>query len=402
MSIRSLAYAAVNRVVPLLPESLGRRIQPARYPWRPEDLTVAGAPSTPVRLYVGPVNSAGQGYAWARAAERNLNGVGAVDFMMTTDGSARFAFPSDQAIPRAAYLSAAAWRKRQRAALVSGFTHVLMESGLSPFGQEAEIPPATLVAQLEADGPRVALLFHGSDLRVPSIHATMDPDSPFLDARYPGTSQLEQNTLRNRALLADAGVPVFVSTPDLLAFAADATWLPVVVDVEKWAAAGAEPPLQRARPVVVHAPSNAGLKGSELIADTMHRLHDEGVIEYREVRGVPASEMPRVYGEADVVLDQFSLGIYGVATCEALAAGRLVISHVGEPTREHVAAATGLELPVLESRAAGLETLLRDVAAEPERFQALAAAGPGFVRAVHDGRRSAEALSGFLGTGLVQ
>ena len=149
--------------------------------------------------------------------------------------------------------------------------------------------------------------------------------------------------------------------------------------------------------MVVHAPSNAGLKGSELIADVMRRLHDEGLVEYREVRGVPASDMPALYGDADIVLDQFALGIYGVATCEALAAGRLVISHVGEQTREHVRRATGLDLPVVETRASGLEQLLREVVATPDRFRAIAAGGPGFVREVHDGRRAAAVLADFLG-----
>jgi len=396
-SLRSAAYGVVNRVVPHLPESLGRRIQPSRFPWRPAEIAIAAPPQTPLRLLVGPVNSAGQGYAWARAAERGLAGVGAVDLMMTTEGSERFGYPRDQSVPRAAYLTSKRWQRRQRAALAKRYTHVLAESGLGPFGQQPDVPTADALLRLQADGPKVALLFHGSDIRVPSEHALIEPASPFIDARYPGTDGLESNTLRNRALIAETGLPVFVSTPDLLRFAPGATWLPVVVDVEKWAAAGSTPPLGRERPVVVHAPSNAGLKGSELVAETMGRLHDEGVVEYREVRGVPSSEMPRVYGEADVVLDQFSLGIYGVATVEALAAGRLVLSHVREETRGHVAEAAGVELPVVETSAAELEARLREIAAAPERYRAIAARGPAFAREVHDGRRSAAALAGFLG-----
>jgi hypothetical protein len=387
----------VNRVVPHLPESLGRRIQPSRFPWRPAEIAVVAPPQAPVRLLVGPVNSAGQGYAWARAAERGLAGVGAVDLMMTTEGSERYGYPRDQSVPRAAYLTSKLWQRRQRAALVKRYTHVLAESGLGPFGQQPDVTVADALRRLQADGPQVALLFHGSDIRIPSEHARLDPASPFIGSRYPGTDALEENALRNRALIAETGLPVFVSTPDLLHFAPAATWLPVVVDVEKWSAAGSAAPLERARPVVVHAPSNAGLKGSELISATMTRLHDEGVVEYREVHGVPSAEMPRIYGEADVVLDQFSLGIYGVATVEALAAGRLVLSHVGEATRRHVAAATGVELPVVETSAAELEARLREIAAEPERYRAIAALGPGFAREVHDGWRSAAALAGFLG-----
>ena len=73
------------------------------------------------------------------------------------------------------------------------------------------------------------------------------------------------------------GAPVLVSTPDLLDYVPQATWLPVVVDVRVWRDAAVDPPLQRERPVVVHAPSNAGLKGSELIGETLRALDAEGV-----------------------------------------------------------------------------------------------------------------------------
>ena len=111
------------------------------------------------------------------------------------------------------------------------------------------------------------------------------------------------------------------------------------------------------------------------------------------MRGVAAEQMPEVYGTADIVLDQFALGIYGVAACEALAAGRIVVSHVGEFTRDAVRDRTGLRLPIIEARADRLDAVLRSVVAERERYRALAASGPEFVRTVHDGRRSAQVLA---------
>lgn len=107
--------------------------------------------------------------------------------------------------------------------------------------------------------------------------------------------------------------------------------------------------------------------------------------------------MPAFYADADIVLDQFVLGIYGVAACEAMASGRIVMSHVDDFTRAQVRERTGLELPVHEATIESLETELRLAAAEPKTFDKLRAAGPEFVRAVHDGRRSAAALTPFLG-----
>ncbi len=42
-------------------------------------------------------------------------------------------------------------------------------------------------------------------------------------------------------LIADSGLPIFVSTPDLLPYVPEATWLPVVVDVDRWSGAATGP-----------------------------------------------------------------------------------------------------------------------------------------------------------------
>ncbi|GAA2854980.1 hypothetical protein MIAR_15040 [Microbacterium arabinogalactanolyticum] len=374
-----------------LPYQVADRIHPWRRRMHRETPVTCATPGERT-LLIGPVNSAGQGYAWARAAER-LPGVSAVDLMYRGRAD-RFMFPADHSVPAEVASGIRRWQDAERAAILRSFTHVIVESGARLFGTHA--PVADHLRAMTDAGVEVALLFHGSDIRLPSRNAQEEKDSPFADDDAE-TRQLEEIARNNRALIDATGLPVFVSTPDLLAYVPEASWLPVVVDPDRWDAAAPSTALTRARPVVVHAPSRAGLKGSALIDPVVRRLHDEGVIEYREVQGIPSGDMPAVYGASDIVLDQFSLGIYGVAACEAMASGRLVISHVSDLVRGEVRERTGVELPILESTADGLEDLLRDVVARPDRYAAVAARGPAFVRDVHDGRRSAAALAPFLG-----
>lgn len=387
------ALAGLKRAVTgSIPEPLAERV----LPWKRAAFRSAGVTSSApaeTRLLIAPVNSAGQGFAWARAAE-GLPGVSAANFMYRGADDV-FAYPADHSVPTAYFVQNRRWQAAQRRAVARGFTHVLVESGRQVLGSGST--PADDVAWLRSRGLQVALLWHGSDIRRPDQHARREPDSPFRDGQYGEQSRLQEITEANHRLQQRLGIPAFVSTPDLLTDLPGATWLPVVVDVDPWVAAAPAAPLRRDRPIVVHAPSRAGLKGTAAVTPTLQRLHDDGVIEYREVTGVPASHMPQVYGEADIVLDQFSLGIYGVAACEALASGRVVISHVAEEVRERVRAGTGRELPILQSRAADLEGVLRGVLADRDRASAFAADGPDFVRAVHSRRRAAEALAGFLG-----
>lgn len=345
------------------------------------------------RLLIAPVNSAGQGYAWARAAE-TLGDVAAASAVFR-GGDDVFGFTADHVIPATALIGNERWRRAQHRGILRGFSHVIIESGRHLF--EIDGDPLALVQELQSAGIRVALVWHGSDIRLPSAHAAQEADSPFRGGSYPGTSTLEEIAAAHARLADEAGIPVFVSTPDLLPYAPGATWLPVVVDPRRWAAAAEHPALTRSGPVrVVHVPSRAGLKGSHEIADTMRRLHDEGVVDYTEAHGIPSDRMPDLIGSADVVLDQFLAGAYGVAVCEALAAGRLVVSHVSDETREVVRRIGGTTLPVVQSRASELEGVLRGIATDRARFATTATEGPAFVRAVHDGTLSAQALRPFL------
>ena len=349
-------------------------------------------PATPVRLYIAPANFAGQGFAWARAAER-LPGVGAVNMAFVRKGG--FAFPADDPVPEAVYGHSRRWQLRRRA-FVPRFSHVIIEAGRPLLGHLMGADPFTEAAWLASRGVRVAMVCHGSDIRLPSRHRVLEPVSP-LTEDWELTPVLERQALELAARIDDFDGPVFVSTPDLLLDVRRARWLPVVVDAERWAAAGSRRPLEREVPVVAHAPSSSRIKGTELIEPVLESLAARGLLEYRRVEGVPAERMPEVYGEADVVLDQFRIGNYGVAACEAMAAGRLVISHVSELVRAKAREAAGRDLPILEATPDSLEAVLLEVLAERDRARALAAQGPAFVRTLHDGDRSAEVLAEFLG-----
>lgn len=383
--VRRLAYRIAAGRGPL-----GRLADAARYRYSERDVPAVPAQSdAAVRITIGPANSAGQAYRWARALERDLPGVAAV----AVHGIAANPFqpPADVHVPVAVALRSAAWHAAFEAFLARQ-THVIWESGLPLLGRRHGSDVLRESEALAQSGVHGALMFHGSDIRPPERHAAASAWSPFRDAAGP-VRALADTAAANAALVAASGLPVFVSTPDLLQWVPDATWCPVVVDPGAWSAVSSRRPPSR-RPVVVHAPTQRWLKGTERIEPMLRRLSEEGVIDYRPIVGVPHSSMPAVYAEADIVLDQFLLGSYGVAACEALAAGRLVMGHVDAATRARVVELSGCELPIVEATVDSLEAELRSAAGEPERARE---AGPAFVAAVHDGRASASALAAFLG-----
>lgn len=375
----------------------GRALDRLRHPYSPDDIPPVPEthPEANVRLVIGPNNAAEQGYRWARAVERARPDAVAVS--MYGFGVNRFAAQIDLRIPESVYLRASAWHDEFERFLVSR-THVVWESGLPLLGRRYGTVSAE-VDRLSRDGVACALMFHGSDIRPPALHATTTAWSPFATPSRE-VKKLEAEAARNARLAEELGVPVFVSTPDLLRWQPGASWCPVVVDPEPWRAAAtrvAAERIGRHRPVVIHAPSNPWIKGTQALEPLVQRLDAEGVIEYRPVRGATHAQMPAIYAEADVVLDQFALGGYGVAACEAMATGRVVMGHVDADARAEVRDRAGAELPIHEVTIDRLEAALRHFAAAPDDFAELKVAGPRFVDAVHSGRFSAEVLGAFFG-----
>lgn len=392
MQARSRLLSMLGGWANRLPMPIAERV----LPWKRRAFAAAGVArvsrDASVRLLVAPVNSAGQAFAWARASER-LPDVAAASFMYRTADDA-FSFPADQSVSVAYFAENRRWQRAQRTAIRRGFTHLLVESGRQIVGVDVSVEDQ--IRYYQRHGLNVALLWHGSDIRDPSAHVEREPDSPFAGA-YPETRRLSEGARRNRELIAATVLPNFVSTPDLLVDVPHARWLPTVVDPSRWSGAAGAAPMLREVPIVCHAPSRAGLKGTVAVEAALSGLQAEGLIEYRQVTGVRSSDMPAFYGDADIVLDQFSLGSYGVAACEAMAAGRVVIGHVSDEVRSGVERETSRRLPIVEARANELESVIRSLLSDRSAAVDKAFESREFVAAVHSGDFSANVLKSFLG-----
>lgn len=384
---------SLGRAVEALPEPVSLALRPTRYRYaralRPEPLAV---PAGSTRLLIGRANFAAQGYRIARAAER-LEGVGAVCLHVLT-ANAKYAFPADVRVPVPVFQHSAHWRRETFRIVAQSFTHVIIEAGRPLFGKLFDNDQEREIAALRAAGLTVGLAAYGSELRLPSRHRQIDDWSPFHDADWPSIPYLEAGAVRFRELATAVRAPVFVATPDQLEDWPEAVWLPVGIEPDRWRTEA--PLLEHGRPIVVHAPTNAVIKGTHLVEPVLEALDREGIIEYRRIQGAPSDEMPSVIGSADIVLDQFRIGTYSVASVEGLAAGRLVVAHLHEQVRQAVRDRYNREIPIAAATPAELEALLRDVVARREHYRALAAEGPRFADDLHDGRAMAEALRPFL------
>lgn len=365
----------------------------ARWRHKPDPMPTCPPPrpDARARLLIGPANFAGQGWEWARAIDALLPDASAVNLMVQRD---RLQFQADYVVTPEDFRNPW-WQRQQTRDVTRGFTHVLSEAAKPVLGTRYANDVSGDAKVLPRKGIRMAFVAHGSDARLPSRHAELYPYSPFRDADdWEVVPVLERNAARFIRIYEEqhaAGRPVFCTTPDLLDDLPFATLLPVVVEVDRWTTDA--PVMERERPRVLHAPAVGRIKGSEIVEPVLHRLHDEGVIEYVRLKDIAPEDMPAHVAGCDMVLDQLSLGIYGAISVEALAARRIVLSHVHDRNRARLPE----DPPIVEIRPDTLEDVVRGLVADRAAARAVAERGPAYARAWHDGRYAVSLLAPWLG-----
>ena len=342
------------------------------------------------KLVIGPLNTAGQAFQWTNSCRQYL-GIDAVSFAGTRRSTKRIDGPSHK---RSLHhrvrpeLLKNIWART----LLHEATHFLDESFTTITGDQRFVDFRHDLSWIQAKEVSVGVLFHGSEIRSPSRHIEFQKFSYYRLMQPTEVKEFENATALTRQLAKDSGLPLFVSTPDLLQDLPEATWLPVVTDISKWKAPS--PALSGRKLRVLHVPSRRSppIKGTSFIDPIMKRLSEEGIIEYVSPIQVSHEEMLPLVHSVDVVIDQILSGFYGVAAIEAMASERLVVGNLGSDVREILKD----QIPIIDSEPEDLELLIRSIASDPNSYRDIAAAGPAFVEKFHSGFQSALVLGNWM------
>lgn len=226
---------------------------------------------------------------------------------------------------------------------------------------------------LKALGKQVFMHFRGSDVRLKSMHMEREADSYFKDA---AVTCDEPRILGKISICRRFCDGMFVSTPGLLDYVPDATWIPHVVDVSAWRRPVTP---DEGIPTIAHIPSSRTTKGSDHIARVLQTLDDEGVCRAVLVEKVGRERVKAVLQQADIVIDSLTIGDHGLISVEAMAAGAIPVAHIHTRNRER-----NPGVPVVEADKRTLERVLRDLCGSAERRAQLRDECTRWVRQHHD------------------
>jgi glycosyltransferase involved in cell wall biosynthesis len=319
------------------------------------ELTIEPPAPRRSRLLIGPTNTDGQAWAWARAVERHHPGFEGESLQV---GGVPDEFGADRVAASAEYRKSLGWRiEHADQMLEDGVSHVLFESGHALLGQTEEQWFTKDLEFLESSGIAHGVVFHPADVRA---------------RRWPVDAER----------LTEYEGPRFVTAPDLVDSVEYSVWLPFVIEPAD--PATSPPVLERETPVVLHL---------GMVDPVLTDLHDLGLIEYQTIEGRSRAELLALARTADIVVEDLRYGSYGVLAAEGMAAGRVVVGRISQRVRDRLP----MDVPIVQADPGELRAVVEHLIADREEARKTADAGPIYIGEVHDGRRSAEALSAFLG-----
>src|SRR5262249_4337442 len=140
------------------------------------------------------------------------------------------------------------------------------------------------------------------------------------------------------------------------------------------------PPSERARPLILHAPSSRRRKGTEHVIAACAELDTELVL----VEGLHHDEAFERYREADIVVDQLNAGWYGLFAIECMALGKPVVSFLHDEAVARTERELGERVPIVSATKDDLRERLEPLVASAAERRRIGAASRAYVEQVHD------------------
>lgn len=163
-------------------------------------------------------------------------------------------------------------------------------------------------------------------------------------------------------------------------------YIPLKIDVQSLIPNYPNP--ENKRPVIVHAPSNRAIKGTQYIENAIRKLQKKYDFSFILVENKTQEEAVRIYQSADIIIDQLLVGTYGVFAIEAMAMGKPVITNLSEDMSDSFPD----DCPLVNANPENIADKIEFLLLHPELRRQLGIRGSQYARNYHDLRYVGQAL----------
>lgn len=244
--------------------------------------------------------------------------------------------------------------------------------GKTFFSQSYELP------LLKTLGKKMLMHYWGSDIR---FYQQAVLNSPALGSEIIWKEKSETKKKRRARRISCIVKTALVADLELKSYAmqffSNVMLFPQIIDVAEYRPVYPVP--EKERPLILHVPSYAPLKGTGYVLKTVERLKEAYNFDFCLLGKVPHRKVKEKLAEADIVIDQLLLGTFGIFALEAMASGKPVLGYINERYRSGYPES----LPIVSVTPESLERELRTLLADGKLRQRLGQVGRAYVETYH-------------------
>jgi glycosyltransferase involved in cell wall biosynthesis len=256
------------------------------------------------------------------------------------------------------------------------------------FGQTF-FPDGSDLPYLKKKGKKLVIQHRGSDVRRLSVALKMK--NPFV--RIKKGRRMKEEYIRERLTMLSryidhAIVADYELYPYISGYYKHIHVIPNAVELSRFKPK--YPSRMNKRPLIVHAPTNTNVKGTEFVLAAIKKLKEKGYrFDFRLVQKLKHADALKLYRSADIVIDQLNIGTYGVLSLEAMAYGKPVICYVNKNLLDKYPS----KLPIINGNPENVYRRIRRLIKDPVMRHDIGKQSRSYVAQNHDAAHIARRLS---------
>lgn len=169
----------------------------------------------------------------------------------------------------------------------------------------------------------------GSEIRIPSIAKQHHPYWHYAEHEY--LDKLDETIITNNIKLISNYIDnVIVNDFEMLSYIKPyykniyMIGLPIALNKYPYS------PTTNDKLLLVHAPTNPAVKGSEFFLRAIDELKADYDFDFIKVQGYSHEDAKAIYKKADIILDELIIGTYGSLTIESMSMGKCVVTYLSD------------------------------------------------------------------------
>jgi glycosyltransferase involved in cell wall biosynthesis len=227
----------------------------------------------------------------------------------------------------------------------------------------------------------------GSDIRIPEI-ATVD--NPYLARVYQEYPALAQNarmrSIQKQTLFARHGFSCLIPGVETETYIQKDIFPTTYMTRTRLILSEFDPKYpdpNEQHPLIVHAPSKKNIKGTKEILDAIEQLKGKYNFDFKLVHNLEHAKSLEIIRNCDIMVDQLSVGSYGVAALEAMAFGKPTICYL----KSSLIPKYPSDLPIVNANPDTIVDVLESLLVDKQRRYTIGRKSRSYVEANHDAHK---------------